>query len=105
MVPGRPALQGRDTIAAWLGEFGAAVIEIRTGVTEFLASDRLAYATGAMVFSARDLRDPRVVHSFTGQHVTLLLREGRTWRIHSQVLAYRRQDEASRRGGGPVSGP
>jgi ketosteroid isomerase-like protein len=87
LVSGHQAVQGRDSIAAFLTEFTRPLADIRTGLTDFLASDRLAYATGPMILS---LRAPGsgAVRTVTGQHVTVLLREGRRWRIRSQVLKY-----------------
>jgi len=87
LVSGHDAVQGRDSIAAFLGEFTRGVQEIRTGLTDFLASDRLAYATGPMIFTVRTAGSG-AARSITGQHVTVLVREGRRWRIHSQVLKY-----------------
>jgi ketosteroid isomerase-like protein len=87
LVSGRAAVQGRDSIADLLGSFAQELIEIRTGVADFLASDRLAFATGPMLcrFKVAASGGERTV---TGHHVTVLLREGRRWRIHSQVLQY-----------------
>jgi len=49
LVSGRDLVQGRDSIVAFLGSFGQRLEEIRTGVSDFLASDRLAYASGPMI--------------------------------------------------------
>jgi len=85
LVSGHGMVQGRDSIAAFLRAFGSDLVELRTGLTEFLASDRLAYATGPLIYTFRQGGAGRPV---TGQHVTVLVREGRRWRIHSQVLQY-----------------
>jgi ketosteroid isomerase-like protein len=87
MVPGTPAIQGRDSIQAYLDRTAPAILEIRTGLTDFVASDHLAYATGPLMLTYREgATGP--VHTVTGQHVTVLVREGRRWRIRSQVLRY-----------------
>lgn len=98
LVTGHEPIQGRDSIAAWLGEFAGTLVEVRMSVSDFMASDRLAYAVGALLFSSRADSATTVVRPFTGRHVTVLLREGRNWRIHSQVLHF---TPAERNSAGP----
>ena len=54
-------------------------------VSDFVASDRLAYALGPFYWEVRESAGApsRVV---TGTHVTILVREGRRWKIRSQIL-------------------
>ena len=87
LLSGRDLVRGRDAIAALLGSFVPELEEIRTGVSDFLASDRLAYASGPMILQLRDAGSS-AARSVRGQHVTVLVREGRRWRIHSQVLEF-----------------
>lgn len=99
LVTGHGPIQGRDSIAVWLGEFASTLIEVRMSVSDFVASDRLAFAAGALLFSARADSAATAVRPFTGRHVTVLLREGRNWRIHSQVLHFTPTEPA---GAGPL---
>jgi len=87
LVSGLDPVQGRDSIASFFGGFTGTLLEIRTGLTDFLASDKLAYAAGPMIYSFREAGSGRA-RTVTGNHVTVLVREGRRWRIHSQVLKY-----------------
>lgn len=87
LMSGYPPVLGRDSIAAFLGRLAPDLIELRTGISDFMASDRLAFATGPLVYTWRD-DDMGGMRSVIGSHVTVLVREGRRWRIRSQVLNY-----------------
>lgn len=86
MVTGRAPVQGRDSIRAYLDGINATLVEIRTGLTDFVASDNLAYASGPVLYRYRE--DSGAIRSIVGHHVTVVTREGRRWRIRSQVLNY-----------------
>ncbi|HSJ14994.1 MAG TPA: hypothetical protein VK939_11295 [Longimicrobiales bacterium] len=85
LMSGYPPVQGRDSIGAFLARLAPDLIELRTGISDFMASDRLAFATGPLIFTQREGSD---TISVIGSHVTVLVREGRRWRIRSQVLNY-----------------
>lgn len=87
LVSGRTALLGRDSIAAFLKEFAATLVEIRVAPAEFHASDKLAYSAGPLILARRDSAGGPV-RSYNGRHVTVLQRDGRRWRILSQVLHF-----------------
>jgi uncharacterized protein (TIGR02246 family) len=105
LVPGSAAIQGRDSIRAFLQGFAPNVLEIRTGLTDFVASDYLAYATGPLMYTYRT-GEAGPIHTVVGNHVTILVREGRRWRIRSQVLKYEEPElqQAARVRQAPASG-
>lgn len=81
------AVKGRAAIRDYFVEVAGQLVEIRTGLTDFAASDHLAYATGPAIYTYRDA-NTRATHTVLGNHVTVLFREGRRWRIRSQVLSF-----------------
>jgi ketosteroid isomerase-like protein len=88
-VDGVPPMQGRDSIRNYLESIKGELVEIRTGLADFVASDNLAYATGPLLYRYRE--ESGAVRSIVGHHVTVLTREGRRWRIRSQVLSWEGQ--------------
>jgi ketosteroid isomerase-like protein len=78
-------LQGKANFAQQLQRMVSLTVELRTGLSDFVASDRLAYALGPFYWETKDSAGSasRVV---TGTHVTILVREGRRWKIRSQIL-------------------
>lgn len=79
-------MQGRDSIRSYLDSVGGELVEIRTGLADFVASDNLAYATGPLLYRYRE--ESGAVRSIVGHHVTVVTRERGRWRIRSQVLRY-----------------
>ena len=86
IVGGRPPVQGRDSIRSYLDGINATLVDIRTGLLDFVASDNLAFASGPVLYRYRD--EAGAIQSLTGSHVTVVTREGRRWRIRTQVLNY-----------------
>ena len=84
LVPDAELIQGRDSIQSYLAKTLPGLLEVRTGLTDFIASDRLAYALGPFWYEVRDDQGRR--QSFTGTFIAVLVREGRNWRIRSQVF-------------------
>jgi ketosteroid isomerase-like protein len=78
-------LIGKSKFAQQLQRMVPLTVELRTGLSDFVASDRLAYALGPFYWEVRESAGSpsRVV---TGTHVTILVREGRRWKIRSQIL-------------------
>ena len=86
IVGGQPPVQGRDSIRSYLDGINATLVDIRTGLLDFVASDNLAFASGPVLYRYRD--ETGAIHSLTGNHVTVVTRQGRRWRIRTQVLNY-----------------
>lgn len=86
ILAGQPPLQGRDSIGAYFDRIDESMVEIRTGLTDFVASDNVAYAMGPVVYRFRD--ESGATRSKVGTHVTVLARENRRWRIRTQILSY-----------------
>lgn len=78
-------LQGKSKFAAQLQRMVPLTVELRTGLSDFVASDRLAYALGPFYWEVRESAGARS-RVVTGTHVTILVREGRRWKIRSQIL-------------------
>jgi ketosteroid isomerase-like protein len=93
MIPGEEPVQGRDSIRAWLGRAALDIVDIRLALSDFVASDQLAFATGPMIYTFRESGSV-TQRTISGQHVTILVRENRRWRIRSQVLRYDKQPAA-----------
>lgn len=86
IINGQAPVQGRDSIRSYFDGIDETVVEIRTGLLDFVASDNLAFASGPLVYRFRD--ETGAIRSHTGHHVTIVTREGRRWRIRTQVLNY-----------------
>ena len=86
ILAGQPPLQGRDSIGGYFDSIDDNLVEIRTGLTDFVASDNVAYATGPIVYRFRD--EAGATRTKVGTHVTVLARENRRWRIRTQVISY-----------------
>jgi uncharacterized protein (TIGR02246 family) len=78
-------LEGRVTIENYLRNVLPRTVEIRTGLSDFVASERLAYALGPFYFDVKS-GDGASRQVLTGTVVTVLVREGRRWRIRSQIF-------------------
>jgi hypothetical protein len=85
LINGHPVALGRDSVGVLLARFAPGLIEIRTALTDFVASDYLAYATGPVIYIYREPGSTDV-RSVKGTLVTFMVRDGRRWRIRSQVL-------------------
>jgi hypothetical protein len=83
ILPDAELIQGRDSIRSALSKALPGLVEVRTGLIEFLTSDRMAYALGPFWYR---MADGDTTRTLIGTHVAILLREGRTWRIRSQVF-------------------
>lgn len=92
IIGGQSPVQGRDSIRTYLEGIHATLVDIRTGLVDFVASDNLAFASGPVLYRYRDASG--AIHSLTGNHVTVVTRQGRRWRIRSQVLNYVDPDSA-----------
>lgn len=79
-------VQGRDAIRSYFERIGPSLLELRTGLTDFVASDHLAYATGPVLYRYRD--EAGATRTAVGTHVTVIARDNRRWRIRMQVLNY-----------------
>lgn len=78
-------MQGRANIAKLLGRLIPVTIELRTGLSDFVASERLAYALGPFYWEVQE-SGTAASRIITGTIVTILVRDGRRWRIRSQIL-------------------
>jgi uncharacterized protein (TIGR02246 family) len=78
-------LQGKASVMQQLQRMVPGTVELRTGLSDFVASDRLAYALGPFYWEVKDSAGTttRVV---TGTVVTIVVRDGRRWKIRSQIL-------------------
>lgn len=83
ILPDAELIQGRDSIQSELAKALPGVVEVRTGLSEFMASDRTAYALGPFWYRIRDGENTRTL---IGTYVTILIREGRTWKIRTQMF-------------------
>jgi uncharacterized protein (TIGR02246 family) len=85
-VPDSELIQGKASIETYLTRALPGVVEIRTGLTDFVASERLAYALGPFWYEVRAAGGPP--RTLTGTYVAVLVREGRRWKIRSQVFKH-----------------
>jgi ketosteroid isomerase-like protein len=86
-------IEGRAAIQAYLTGMLPRVTELRTGLTDFVTSDRLAYGVGP-VWLLLD-GDGADRQELTGTFVVLAVREGRNWRVRSQVFRFTSGSPAS----------
>jgi len=82
-LPESEPIQGKELIGAFF-EKSLPPVEIRTGLSDFVASDRLVYALGPYWSQIRDSSGQ--VRAVTGTCVTILVREGKRWKIRSQIF-------------------
>ncbi len=92
-VSDQDLIEGRESIHRYLQTTLPNVIEIRTGLSDFVASDRLAYALGPFWFQYRD--NSNGVRSVSGTFVAVLVRQGRQWKIRSQVFKSHSNSEST----------
>jgi ketosteroid isomerase-like protein len=77
-------IRGKAPIQEYLTTTLPDVVEMRTGLSDFVATDRLAYALGPFYFRYRE--PGNAVRTRSGTFVAVLVREGRRWKIRSQVF-------------------
>lgn len=76
-------IRGRDALRTEFARLLPSVGSIDLGMAEFDASGGMAYIAGRISYRIDDGADG---HRVRGGHVTILVREGRTWRIRFQHL-------------------
>jgi ketosteroid isomerase-like protein len=79
-------LQGKDNVLKQLQRMVPNTVEMRTGLSDFVASDRLAYALGPFYWETRESAGATATRVVTGTVVTIMVRDGRRWKIRSQIL-------------------
>lgn len=83
VLPGGKRLESRETIQRQLREELDALTAMETGLTDFHIGGTLAYGVGWFKY---DSEIAGVYEEVRGTYVVALRREGRNWRILSQVL-------------------
>jgi ketosteroid isomerase-like protein len=83
-LPERQLVSGRSAIQGDVENLVPNLVEIRTGLTDFVASSRLAYALGPFWYQYRT--SDGSLTSVTGTYLAVLVREGSKWKIRSQVF-------------------
>jgi uncharacterized protein (TIGR02246 family) len=86
VVPDSAPIQGKQRIQEYFVNALPKVLEIRTGLSDFVASDRLAYALSPVWY--REKNTSGAERAFTGTCMTVLVREGRRWKIRSQIFRF-----------------
>lgn len=76
-------VQGREAIREKLVTLLERTGEVQAAFTDFDASGRMGLISGLLTFQMRDARRSRTVG---GLHMTVLIRQGRDWRIRSQLF-------------------
>jgi ketosteroid isomerase-like protein len=77
-------LQGKGSIEAYLQESLTDLLELRTGLTDFVTSDRMAYGIGP--FWLRRRAEDGTVREVAGTYALVAYRVGRTWKIRSHII-------------------
>ncbi len=77
-------LRGRQAIEESLKAKLPKASEIRTGLSDFIASDRLAYAIGPFWYQYQS--PDQATETVTGTYVTVLVPERNSWKIRSQTF-------------------
>jgi len=80
--PEQQVVRGKQAIRHHLAR-GGRVVDLRTGLTDFVASERLAYAAGPFWYQRETNGD---LSTISGTYVVVLVREPGRWRIRSQVF-------------------
>lgn len=91
-------VQGREAIREKLVTLLETTGEVQAAFTDFDASGRMGLISGLLTFQMQDARRSRTVG---GLHMTVLIRQGRDWKIRSQLF---RLDEPVD-GAGAAAGP
>jgi CubicO group peptidase (beta-lactamase class C family)/ketosteroid isomerase-like protein len=79
--PGGRPVQGPEELAGFAAVSMATISDAGLTITDFDASEGIAYMYGAYSFTPRRAGELLA----TGHHVTLLQREGRAWRMRAQL--------------------
>lgn len=79
-------LQGRAALQMYFAQTLPLNVEIRSGLSDFVASERLAYALGPLYVVNRIEPGAQNTRQSTGTLVTILVREGKRWKIRSQII-------------------
>lgn len=83
MVDDSVPREGRAVIEVYVRSILPNTRELRTGLSDFVASERLAYSLGPIYI---EMTDGTAVRAYSGSAVTILVRDGRRWKIRSQIL-------------------
>lgn len=83
MVDDSVPREGRAEIEPYVRSILPRTRELRTGLSDFVASERLAYSLGPVYI---ELTEGTAVRAYSGNAVTILVRDGRRWKIRSQIL-------------------
>lgn len=81
-TPDQQVIQGKQAIQRHHAT-GAPVLDVRTGVSDFVASARLAYAVGPFWYQQEVAGEVRTI---SGTYITVMAREAGRWKIRSQVF-------------------
>lgn len=83
VLPDRTRLSGRDEIEQRLRTELNTVGPIQTGITDFELGGTLAFSMGWFTY---DTEDESGYHVVRGRHIIALRRQGRSWRVLTQVF-------------------
>jgi len=83
-LPDRSPIFTSGMIAEAFAELLPETGEIQAGMLDFDASGKIAYIFGKFTLDFRDANGVR--HQITGDHITVAKREGRDWKIRSQMF-------------------
>lgn len=84
LLPGQPALEGKDAIEAYFRERLPQLVEARVALNQFDASGSLAYTSGRYLLQTTDPQQGAQVS--TGTYVAVLEGDGRNWKVLSQAF-------------------
>lgn len=85
MVDDSVPREGRAAIELYVRSILPRTRELRTGLSDFVASERLAYALAPIYI---EVAEGTAVRAYSGSAVTILVRDGRRWKIRSQILRH-----------------
>lgn len=77
-------IQGKGAVEAHLVKLLPRIARVKTGLSDFVASDRLAYALGPVWYDLRGLDGS--MQPMAGTLLTVLVKEGKKWKIRSQIF-------------------
>lgn len=80
--PDQKVIQGKAAIQRHFAG-GARMLDLRTGLSDFVASERLAYAAGPYWYQQEVAGE---IQTISGTYVTVIVRESGRWKIRSQVF-------------------
>jgi ketosteroid isomerase-like protein len=84
ILPEGDPMHGRNPIKQHFEENLPLLGGVQLSQSDFHASGRMAFMSGPFSYSVRE--QGGTVRQVTGVHVTVFLREGRHWRIRSQIF-------------------